>query len=226
MHEIEDRVFDGAEYRTMNIGVIGAGQMGGTLAQLFVRVGHSVAISNSRGPETLRGLETTLGRHGRAATPDEAAVFGDVVVVAIPFGRYHEIPAAPLDGKLVVDVNNYLSDRDGVFKQLEAGGMTSSDLLQAHLAGASVVKAFNAIRWTRLRDDGKPAGARDRLAIPIAGDDRRAKQVVAELIDQIGFDPIDAGTLSAGGRRFQRGTPLFDADLAAEDLQRRLASSV
>lgn len=105
------------------------------------------------------------------------------MVVAIPFGRYQDLPADPLAGKIVIDASNYFPNRDGVFAQIDADGTTSSELLRAYLVSARVVKAFNAIRWTCLRDAGRPAGEPDRLAIPILGDDCEAKRVVAELID-------------------------------------------
>ncbi len=207
----------------MRIGIIGAGHIGGTLARLFTRAGHEVAVSNSRGPDTLRGLVAELGDRARAATPAEAARFGEVVVVAIPFGRYRELPADALAGKIVIDTNNYFPQRDGNIPELAAGRATSSELLQRHLSGARLVKAFNAIRWDHLRDLGRPAGAPDRIAIPIAGDDAEAKAVVGKLIDQLGFDPVDAGGL-AEGRRFQPGTPLFVTDLPAGEVRRRLAA--
>ena len=125
--------------------------------------------------------------------------FGDAVVVSIPFGRYRELPSEGIAGKIVIDTNNYYPQRDGSFQQLDSDRTTSSELLQAHLPSARVVKAFNAMVWTRLRDEGRPAGDEGRFGIPVSGDDEQAKQIVAELIDEIGFDPVDAGTLAAGG---------------------------
>ena len=193
----------------MRIGIIGAGHIGGTLAKLFVDAGHEVAISNSRGPETLAGLVQELGGRVQAVTAAEAARFGDVVVVSVPFGRYRELPREGVAGTVVIDTNNHYPQRDGHFEELDSDRTTSSELLKAHLSGARVVKAFNAILWTRLRDEGHPAGDENRLGIPISGDDRLAKETVAELIDQIGFDPVDAGTLAAGGRKHQPGTPAY-----------------
>ena len=142
-------------------------------------------------------------------TAAEAARFGDLVVVSVPFGRYREVPKEAVAGKVVIDTNNYYPRRDGHFEELDSDRTTSSELLQAHLSGARVVKAFNAILWSRLRDDGRPAGDHDRLGIPISGDDEQAKQSVAELIDEIGFNPVDAGTLAEGGRKHQPGTPAY-----------------
>lgn len=206
----------------MRIGIIGAGHIGGTLARLFVGAGHEVAFSNSRSPDTLSDLVRELGEGARAVTADEAAAFGDVVVVSVPFGRYREVPGASLAGKVVIDTNNYYPQRDGHFADLDADRTTSSELLQGHLRGARVVKAFNAIRWNLLRDEGRPAGAPDRLGIPLSGDDEVAKETVAGLIDQIGFDPVDAGGLSDGGRRHQPGSPVYAAGLTGNELRDRL----
>jgi hypothetical protein len=206
----------------MRIGIIGAGHIGGTLAKLFVDAGHEVAISNSRGPETLAGLVEELGGRAPAVTPEEAARFGDVVVVSVPFGRYRELPTDGIAGKVVIDTNNYYPQRDGEFEELESDRTTSSELLQAHMPDARVVKAFNAIRWTHLRDDGRPAGDPERLGIPISGDDANAKRTVAELIDEIGFDPVDAGTLAEGGRKHQRGSAAYTEGLPTAELRTRL----
>ena len=208
----------------MRIGIIGAGHIGGTLARHFVDVGHEVAVSNSRGPETLASLVEELGRGAHAMTAAEAARFGDVVVVSVPFGHYRELPTEGVEGKVVIDTNNFYPQRDGHFEELDGDRTTSSELLQAHVPGARVVKAFNAIRWTRLRDDGRPAGDGERVGIPISGDDEQAKQTVAELIDQIGFDTVDAGTLAEGGRKHQPGAAAYTEGLPTGELRARLAS--
>ncbi|MDP9295226.1 MAG: NAD(P)-binding domain-containing protein [Actinomycetota bacterium] len=129
----------------MRIGIIGAGHIGGTLARHFVDAGHEVAVSNSRGPETLAGLVEQLGQEAQAMTAAQAARSGDVVVVSVPFGRYRELPTEGVSGKVVIDTNNYYPQRDGYFEELDRNRSTSSELLQAHLSGARVVKAFNAI---------------------------------------------------------------------------------
>lgn len=208
----------------MRIGIIGAGQIGGTLARLFVRAGHEVALSNSRGPATLHDLIAELGERAQALTAEDAARFGDVVVVSVPFGRYRELPADGVAGKVVIDTNNYYPQRDGHFEELDTDRSTSSELLQAHLAGARVVKAFNAVNWKYLRDLGRPANDPERIGIPISGDDAEAKQTVAELIDQIGFNAVDAGTLAVGGRKHQPGTPVYTAHLSTPELRAQLAS--
>jgi predicted dinucleotide-binding enzyme len=208
----------------MRIAIIGAGQIGGTLAKLFVDAGHEVAVSNSRGPETLAGLVEQLGGRAQATTAADAERFGDVVVASVPFGRYGELPTEAVAGKVVVDTSNYYPQRDGHFEELDNGRSTSSELLQAHFAGARVVKAFNAIQWMRLRDDGRPAGDPERLAIPISGDDEGAKRTVEALIDQIGFDAVDAGTLAQGGRMHQTGAPAYTQGLPTAELRARLAA--
>ena len=208
----------------MRIGIIGAGHIGGTLAKLFVDAGHEVAVSNSRGPETLSSLVAELGGRAQATSAAEVERFGDVIVVSIPLGRYREVPTDAVAGKVVIDTNNYYPQRDGHFEELDGDRTTSSELLQGHLPDARVVKAFNAIQWTRLRDDCRPAGDPERLGIPISGDDEEAKRTVAELIDEIGFDPVDAGTLAEGGRKHQPGSPAYTDGLHTEELRARLAA--
>lgn len=209
----------------MRIGIIGTGHIGSTLARHFVDAGHEVALANSRGPETLRDLEADLGERAQAVTAEQAARFGEVVVVSVPFGHYTDLPAGGLDGKVVIDTGNYYPSRDGHYPQLDEGRTTSSELVQQHLAGARVVKAFNAIRFDDLREQAGRDGAQGRRAIPVSGDDVEAKRVVMELIRQIGFEPVDAGGLADGGRRHQPGTPVYTVDLNAEQLRDRLASA-
>ena len=209
----------------MRIGIVGAGNIGGTLAKHFAQAGHEVAVSNSREPETLRDLVDELGERGQALTPTEAIAFGEVVVVSVPLGRYRELPVEGTEGKIVIDTNNYYPNRDGNLEELDSERTTSSELLQAHLKGARVVKAFNAIYWMRLRDLSRPAGDPERIGIPISGDDKEAKRIVAELIDEIGFEPVDAGTLAVGGRKHQPGTPVYTSDLRASELRVKLQAS-
>ncbi len=208
----------------MRIGIIGAGHIGGTLAKLFVDAGQEVAVSNSRGPETLASLLEELGGRAQAMTAAEAERFGDVIIVSVPMGRYREVPTDAVAGKVVIDTNNYYPQRDGHLEELDSDHTTSSELLQAHLPGSRVVKAFNAIQWMRLREDGRPAGDPERLGIPISGDDQAAKRTVSELIDQIGFDPVDAGTLAEGGRKHQTGAPAYTQGLPTAALRARLAT--
>jgi predicted dinucleotide-binding enzyme len=199
------------------VGLIGSGNIGGTVARLAVAAGHDVVLSNSRGPETLKDLVEELGPRARAATPAEAAAAGDLVVVTIPLRAYREVPAAPLAGKTVIDTNNYYPERDGRFPELDDESTTTSELLQRHLPESTVVKAFNNIYFLHLLALARPAGAADRSALPIAGDDAGAKAAVTAFLDSLGYDAVDAGPL-AEGWRFQRDTAayagLYSADPA------------
>jgi 8-hydroxy-5-deazaflavin:NADPH oxidoreductase len=154
----------------------------------------------------------------------EAARFGDLVLVSVPFGRDRELPADTVAGKVVIDTNNLLPAPRRPLEELDRDRTTLSELLRAHLAGARVIKALNAIQWMRLRDDGRPAEDPERLGIPIAGDDEEAKRAVAELVDQIGFDPVDAGTLAAGGRKHQTGAAAYTQGLPTAELRARLGA--
>ncbi len=206
----------------MRIGLIGSGRIGGTLAQLAVATGHEVVLSNSRGPDTLADLVSELGPLARAGTVEEAAASGDLVVVTIPVKSYGSVPVEPLAGKPVADTGNYYPDRDGTFPEIDDGSTTSSELLARHLAGASVVKAFNTIYFQHLATQSLPAGTPERRALPISGDDPAAKALVAGLIDSFGFDVVDAGAL-AEGRRFQPGTAAYNIRLTADELRAALA---
>jgi 8-hydroxy-5-deazaflavin:NADPH oxidoreductase len=190
------------------IGFIGSGHIGGTVARLAVEAGYDVVVSNSRGPDTLTDLVAELGEHARAATAAEAAAAGDLVVVSIPLGAYRAVPVEPLAGKVVIDTNNYYPQRDGQIAELDDHSATSSELLQAHLPRAMVVKAFNNILWSTLGSLPRPSGAPDRSALPIAGDDTDAKATVAQFLDRIGYDVVDAGPLTEGWR-FQPDTPAY-----------------
>jgi 8-hydroxy-5-deazaflavin:NADPH oxidoreductase len=208
----------------MRIGLIGAGNIGSTLARLAVSNGHDVMISNSRGPETLAGLVSHLGERATAGTAARAAEFGDVVVVTIPLKNYRRVPPAELANKIVIDTNNYYPKRDGQIPELDSGAVTTSELLAAHLPESRVVKAFNNIYYADLAAQGQPAGTPGRRALPIAADDAEAKKVVAGLIEEFGFDAIDAGGL-AEGRRFQRDTPAYVTRLDAAGLRAALAEA-
>ena len=197
------------------VGLIGSGNIGGTLARLAVAAGHDVVLSNSRGPETLKDLVDELGPRARAATPAEAAAAGDLVVVTIPLRAYRDVPAGPLAGKIVIDTNNYYPERDGRFPELDDESTTTSELLQRHLPESTVVKAFNNIYFKHLLALARPTGAADRSALPIAGDDAAAKATVAAFLDSIGYDAVDVGPL-ADGWRFQRDTTAYAALYSAD----------
>ncbi|MFD1539517.1 NADPH-dependent F420 reductase [Nonomuraea guangzhouensis] len=193
---------------TQTLGLIGSGMIGGALARLAVAAGLNVVLSNSRGPETLAELVAELGEHARAATPAEAAQAGDLVVATVPLHAYDRLPATALAGKVVIDTMNYYPDRDGRLAELDGGTATSSALVQRHLAGSQVVKAFNNIDFHRLFTLARPSGAPGRAALPIAGDDDAAKERVARLMDTLGYDAVDIGTL-ADSWRSEPGTPVY-----------------
>ena len=207
----------------MRIGIIGAGHIGSTLARHFAAAGHEVAISNSRGPDTLRELASELGPNVEAMTADGAARFGELVVVAIPFKDHTEVPPDAVAGKVVIDTMNYYPARDGHFPELDSGQTTSSELLAQHLRGGYVVKAFNSIRWDSLRDKARRSATGEHIGIPISGDDATAKQDVDDLIAEIGFDGVDAGPLGAGGRKHQPGTEIYGAELPSAELAEKIA---
>ena len=188
------------------IGFIGSGKIGGTLARLAVDAGHDVVLSNSRGPETLHDLVAELGPPARAATTDQAAAIGDIIVVTIPIRAYRQVPAEPLRGKIVIDTLNYDPARQGSVPEIEAGDIPPHELLHTHLQESRVVKAFSTVFFKHLATLTRPAGAPDRSSLPIAGDDAAAKQSVAALIDSLGYDAYDVGPL-AESRRFAPDTP-------------------
>ena len=206
------------------IGIIGAGHIGSQVARLAVANGYNVVISNSRGPETLSGLIAELGPRARAATAVDAARAGDIALVSVPLKNYRAIPVEPLAGKIVIDTNNYYPQRDGHMPELDNETTTTSELLQAHLPASKVVKAFNHIYAAALTTDGQPAGTKNRRALAIAGDDHEAKATVTRLLDQFGFDTVDAGPLKEGWR-IQRDTPGYGPRRTAEELRRDLAAA-
>ena len=208
----------------MTIGIIGAGNIGSQVARLALAHGHSVVISNSRGPETLATLIAELGPKARAAMPPEAAAAGDIVVVAVPLKNYRDVPVEPLAGKIVLDTNNYYPQRDGHIRELDNESTTTSELLQAHLPASKVVKAFNHIYAAEITTEGKPAGTLNRRALVIAGDDAGAKATVTKLLDTFGFDTVDAGPLKESWR-IQRDTPGYGPRRTAEELRRDLAAA-
>jgi len=209
----------------MRIGIIGAGQIGGTLARRFAALGHDVSIANSRGPETLAALARETG--AKPVTVQEAARGGEVVIVTIPLKNVARLPGNLFDGVpadvVVVDTGNYYpQQRDGRIDAIENGAAESrwvSDRL-----GRPVVKAFNNIYARHLLERGKPKGAAGRIALPVAGDDPRAKDVVIRLLDELGFDGVDGGSLDESWRQ-QPGTPVYGTDLDVAGVKRALAES-
>lgn len=220
------------------IGFIGSGHIGGTLARLAVDAGYDVVVSNSRGPETLADLVEELGPRARAATAVEAAEAADFAVVSVPLKAYRDVPVEPLAGKVVIDTCNYYPERDGHIAELDDESTTSSELVQAHLPGSRVVKAFNNIYVGHLSTSPRPAGDPERSVIAIAGDDDAAKATVTEFLDSIGYGAYDVGPLSEGWR-YQRDTVAYGIHLdpdrgfsgpgrsvSASDMEASLAAAV
>ncbi len=207
----------------MKIGVIGAGFIGRAVAQLALAAGHEVMLSNSRGPQTMSSVVSgILGV--KVGTAADAAKFGDVVLVAIPLEHYRSVPAQWLEGKTVMDANNYYPERDGQIAVLDRFETTTSRLLAEHLPHAHVVKVFNAIFAPDLTEDARPHGAADRRALPVAADDAAAKAQVITLLDELGFDAVDAGGLDESWR-FERAKPAYCVALDQAGLKAALAAA-
>lgn len=209
----------------MNIGIIGAGHIGGTLTRRLRALGHDVAVANSRGPESLADLARETG--ARAVTATEAARGRDVLIVTIPEKAIPKLPKdlfAGVDARtVVVDTGNYYPrQRDGRIEAIEAG--TPESRWVAQQLGRPVVKAFNNIYAQHLMERGRPAGEEGRIALPVAGDDEEAKRVVLRLVDELGFDAIDAGRLDESWRQ-QPGTPVYATDRDAAGVRRALAEA-
>ncbi|MBC8992564.1 MULTISPECIES: NADPH-dependent F420 reductase [Micromonospora] len=206
----------------MEIGIIGSGHIGGTLTRRLRSLGHDVAVANSRGPQSLADLAAETG--ARAVSVEDAVQGAELVVIAIPLKAVPQLPAALFDGKLVVDANNYYPQRDGDIAELLDRSLSSSRWTADHLKGARVVKVFNNIQAAHLMDEGKPAGTAGRIALPVAGDDADAKRIVMGLVDDLGFDPVDAGTLDESWRQ-QPDTPVYGTDRDADGVREGLAAA-
>jgi len=209
----------------MRIGIIGAGQIGGTLTRRLAALGHDVRVSNSRTPDTLAELEAETG--AKAVHSTEAAEGAELVIVSIPQKNVVDLPAGILSGAVagapVIETNNYYpQQRDGLISAIE-DGQPESAWVQEHL-GVPVFKAFNGIWWKHLLEKGLPEGAEGRIALPIAGDDDVNKQAVFDLINQLGFDPVDAGTIEDSWRQ-QPGTPVYGKDFDREATLKALAEA-
>ncbi|MFJ2685041.1 NADPH-dependent F420 reductase [Pseudomonas sp. NPDC087342] len=207
----------------MRIGIIGAGFIGRAVAQLVIAAGHEAMLSNSRGPQTLSSVLSGI-RGSQVGTVEEAAQFGEVVLVAIPLEHYRSLPARLLEGKTVLDANNYYPARDGHIDALDRFETTTSRLLAEHLPHSSVVKVFNAILAQDLLQDGRAKAAPDRRALPVAADDPVAKALVIQLLDEIGFDAVDAGGLDESWR-FERAKPAYCIALDKTGLKAALAAA-
>ena len=209
----------------MKIGIIGAGNIGGTLTRRLAQLGHQVFVANSRGPASLAGLAKETG--AKPVTVAEAAHAGDVVVITIPEAKIRNLPKNLFDGVpadvVVIDTGNYYPrERDGSIDEIEAG--TTESRWVAHQLGRPVVKAFNNIHAKDLLEAGRPQGAPGRIALPVAGDDPKAKEIVLRLVNDLGFDGVDAGGLDDSWRQ-QPGTPVYGTNLERADLERGLADA-
>ena len=200
----------------MKIGVLGAGKIGGVAARLFVGAGHQVAVSNSRGPESLRELVAELGPRARASDLAGAAGFGEAVLLAVPWHRADALPSPSLlHGKIVIDAMNPYRPEGGFY---DLGGSTSSEEVRKRLPGARLVKAFNTIYYEHLATRGrKDLPVEERHAIYLASDDPSAKAAVARLIEEIGFAPVDTGSLREGGRLQEPDSPIYNQTFTARE---------
>ncbi len=188
---------------------------------MFAKAGHHVRIANSRGPSSLQGLVAEIGENAEATTGQEAVDASDIILIAIPWTKREEA-LGELDGwddKIVIDaMNAYTED----FEIEDLGTKTSTEFTRALVPGARVVKAFNTIFFKRLVTEGKPKGTKGRLAMPVASDDSAAKRVVMDLIDEIGFEPVDTGGLIEGGRRQEPGSPIYNNPIGAKEMKELL----
>lgn len=207
----------------MRIGIIGGGAIGSTLARLWTTAGHEIAIANSRGPDALEGLVGSLGPLAHAMSVEEAARFGEIVVLAVPFRRPEALPRPDLVmGKVVVDAMNPYAEGGGL---LDLAGKTSSAVTAERLPGARVVKAFNTMHHDTLSSGGRlHVPEEQRLVIFIAGDDARAKERVATLVREAGFAPVDTGSLAIGGRLQEPGSKICDRPMLPAEARRTLAT--
>ena len=209
----------------MKVGIIGAGQIGGTLTRRLRELGHDVNVSNSRSPDTLADLATETG--AKAVWAKDAAADADLVIVSIPQKNVPDLADGIVDarkpGAPVIETNNYYPrQRDGEIAAIEDGQVESAWV--AELIGAPVYKVFNGIWWKHLLEKGTPSGTPHRIALPVAGDDGPGRELVHDVVERLGFDPVDAGPISESWRQ-QPGTPVYGKDLDAENTVRALAEA-
>jgi predicted dinucleotide-binding enzyme len=205
-------------------GIIGAGNIGRNLGIALLAAGHRVVIANAHGPQTLKALIADLGSGADAATVEEAADAAEVAIVAIPLPATAQVPVAPLVGKIVMNTCNYFPDQFGHVPRIDSGEITVPAVLQEHLPASRVVRAFSHIDAGKIPTDGTPAGTPNRRALALAGDDAQAREFVADLYEQFGYDALDLGPL-AESWRLDPGQPAFVVRQNAGELRANTAAA-
>lgn len=216
----------GNNSQRMKIGIVGSGKLGMTAVRAFVACGHRVAVSNTRGPNSMPELIKRFHGQARASTTTDIGIGAEVIILALPFGRYRELPVEPFRGRIVVDATNYDPGRDGSTAALDNDEITSTELISQHLEGARIVKAFNIMPHQTLGTKGQTDAAPERrLALFFSGEDRDAKRTVTGLIDQLGFAAVDTGSLSQGGWLQQPGSAIYQVALSGGEAEAAVAAA-
>lgn len=204
-----------------DLGIIGAGHIGAAIARLAIGAGYTVTLGSRRGPDSLGPLASELGANATPGTPADAAAAGDMVVVAVPFSAIGDLPREELAGKILIDATNYVPWRDGTIDALEKDHTATSAYVQDLYPDSQVVKAFNHIVWSDIPADARPAEAADRRGIAIAGDHIESVETVAALVDRLGFDPVNIGTLDESWR-IQINSPGWITNYRAVELAAKI----